>query len=287
MAKKATPAESTSVTKSETTKEVAAPNPAWDAYQKRALAVTARSSRPNIKGLRLNGNTGDFSASSYDAEKKETVYEEFAKEDKKFPGVILAVRYFAKWKFKENAPFTVLSREFADFRHDPITLLKIDNINKGNKPEEKVYDNYAAFKDAFVKVDDMDGSTKSPFDLWVSLYVFVAGDLIRYRFKGASRAAWFDFTKDVPDYPLHLVEFGVSEPIEMPAKEGEDPKVYYAATFADLGGVPADHQNGVIEASSALHTWFGSFTQTEQVSTVAALGAGEDTEVVALEDIPF
>lgn len=275
-------------------KAVAVPDEAWAAFQAKAEASAARSSRPTPDGIRLNGNTGVFSRSKYNSETKETEFTDF--EGSTFKGVVLAVRYFAKWKYKEHAKFDIRTREFSDFKTERIELVKRETVT-GATPSSKFYDSYADFKDAVSIQDPESGDVKAPYDLWISVYALVAGDVIRLRAKGDSRGAWFDYQKTVKALPLVVTEFGVSDPIEMPARKGEEAKVYYHVTFKSLGDVPAEDRAAVMAAVSDMDFWFASFKQSQATpvaspaqEAVPALAAGRsDTEEdeIKIEDIPF
>lgn len=266
----------------EETTEVAVTSDAWAAFTKEQEALNARSSRPSIDGLRLNGNTGKLSRSHYDAEKKETTFIDL--EHQEFDAIVLSVKFLAKWKFKEQAQFNIVTREFSDFKTERIEMIKRETV-QGAESVSKFYENYGAFKEAVSMTDPETGEVKAPFDFWVSLYCLVDGEVLRLRFKGDSRTKWFDYAKTVRVLPTVVTKVGVSAPVEMPARPGEIPKTYYHLTFVNGGAVAPEFQTAVITASKDLKTWMDSFKNLPAPAPVVSLMEGE-TEV-KVEDIPF
>ena len=268
----------------EATTEVAVHDEAWAKYQAEQEAKSGNR-RPTPPGLRLNGKTGVFSRSEYNADSKETEFKDL--EEKSFDGVILAVRYLARWKWRENAVFSIGTKEFKDFKNERIELIKRENV-AGAVPVSKFYANYAEFKETVASVDKETGESKSPFDLLVSLYVLVNGEIIRFRGKGETRSAWFTYTQSVKSPKTVVTAIGASDLIT--ERDGKAvPVPYYHATFTSKGDVPAELRGQVIEAANDLDTWFASFTQ-EQVKPVSAGPAHEligDDEEIDVTQIPF
>jgi hypothetical protein len=271
--------------KAEQTTEVAVQDEAWLAFQKEQEALTARSSRPSIDGLRLNGNTGTISRSHYDPDAKETTFADL--EYKEFDAVVLSVKYLAKWKWREDAQYNIATREFSDFKTERIEMIKRETV-AGAEAVSKYFDNYGAFKESVSMTDPETGEVKSPFDFWVSIYMLVDGEVLRLRFKGDSRTKWFDYAKTVRVLPTVVTKVGVSAPVEMPARKGELPKTYYHLTFTNGGAVPTEIQGNVIEHSKALKVWMDSFKTTKAVEEpVKAIDAPSDDEPVDVSSIPF
>lgn len=261
----------------------------WDRFREEQENRAMKSSRPTPDGVKLNGNTGKFSRSKWNKDAKKTEFFDM----EPFEGVVLAVRFFVKWKFNSNAKYDIRSKEFSEFRDEPIELLKIDLTNRGNEPTTKTYADYADMKAQNALPDPMTGAVKSPFDLFVSLYVLTGGEVVRYRFKGDTRSAWFDFQGLYRTLPVIVTKFGVSEPKAMPARPGEEAKVYYSGTFEysrDVDGTLCDE---VMRAMKDMETWFAFWKKESpaapvklEAGYVAALPAPEDDEI-RVEDIPF
>lgn len=258
--------------KEDTIKDVATIDEQWAAFEKAQEDAKATSSRPTIDGLRLNGNTGIFSRSHFDLGTKEVTYTDLA--EKTIRAVVLDVKFLAKWKYKKDAQYTVVTREFADFRKDPIELIKRENA-AGAESTSTFFDNYGAFKEAKMMTDSETGEVRSPFDLWVSLYLLVDGEVLRLRFKGDSRSKWFDYSNTVRVTTSVVTEIGVSDPIEMPARDGEEAKVYYHLTFKNAGAVPPEERGQVMTAWGDLKMWMESFKK----------GHATDSAKVAAEEV--
>ena len=95
-------------------------------------------------------------------------------------------------------------------------------------------------------------------------------------------------------FPPRKVKFGVSEPQKFPAKDGEEPKVYYFGTFENLGPVEGELQGEVMRAVKDLYTWFNSFKKknneslmVEPQSLSPQLQAAPEEEMVDVSSIPF
>ena len=70
----------------------------WSQFVAEQEALSARNSRPSPDGLKLNGNTGKFSRSTFNKDKKEMEFKDFAPGEyagNSFEGVVLAVRFYA------------------------------------------------------------------------------------------------------------------------------------------------------------------------------------------------
>lgn len=257
----------------ETTKELVA-DQTWDSFVQAETSPKPAAARVNE--LRMNGNTGEWTVSKWDPERKERTEEKTAA-----PAVVvLATRYFVRWKFKKDAPFSVFSREFTEFRGEPVTLLKYDNAKKGEAPVEKRYADYFDLKDSLKKVDDITGVETHPYDFCVSLYVLVGGAVLNYRFKGDTRSNWFDYQKALTSPIAVVTQLGTSEET-MPAKDGEEAKTYFAGTFANLGLVPPADREAVMKASAELKAVFAAWKaqrqQPEAVVPKAVLADGFQT----------
>ncbi len=240
----------------------------WETYQKsQSLMVPNRA--PSPCGIKFHGDSGKYSLSYFDQGSKETKFQDI----EPWHGVIVAVRWFAKWKFKENSPFDVRTREFSIFRGEPINLLKINKGNRDEVPTEKVYSDYGDFKAKLGMTDEITGQTKYPFDLFCSAYVYapdlknpVEGKIVRYRFGGTTRSNFFDYMKT--GVSGVVTSFGVSEKQLMPTKgpNGED-RFYYTGTFKG-SPVPPEMRRGVMDATKELNNWFASWNQQKEVQTV-------------------
>jgi len=275
------------------TNEVTTQDQDWANYVATQKAQTMRSSIPSPMGLKLNGNTGTFSTSKFDDEKKEWVFTPFAAEGA-FQGVVLAVRQFAKWKHDPNAQFDIRTREFERY-DEPIELLKIP-VNDRKNAETTRYENYYAFKDAMCTTDKVSGKVTSPYDFTVSIYVLVGKELLRYRFKGDTRNAWFEYGKlSKEPLPTVFTKFGVSEPKEMPARNGEEAKIYYHGTFTWVGDITGETRSLVMNAMNDLDLYFGYWAKKngteapmQQIAEPSEIGTAQTQEdMTPIDELGF
>lgn len=248
----------------------------WEAYQRLQETAFAKDSYPTPPAVKFKGDTGVYYRSKLN-ESGEWEREELGRE---FRGVVLAVRWFARWKYKENAPFDIRTREFSDFQRERIELLKIDNANRSSEAEVKAFDNYRAFKQNYTKKDDEMGTETVPFDLYGSLYVLKDGEVVRYRFKGTTRSNWFDYMKATSNPAGVVTLFGCSEAQDKPTgkgKEGES-DVYYSGTFTDLGEIPQEDRPKVMAAARDLFAWFRAWEEKrDEARPVEAVSAPDMT----------
>lgn len=232
-----------------------------------SIEASQRPSIPAPKVIRLDGNAGTFSAMVWNNDKKEMEFPAFGDDgNKEFMGTILFVRYFAQWKWKDGARFKVRTREFSTFT-EPVELLKIDKENKDSEPEIKTFPNYNAFKKAYVKLDDVTGEPlPSAFDFWSSLYIYVPSinEVVNYRFKGDTRTAFFDFMNSYKNDSIrHFVEAKTAfRRVEktMPAKEGQEPKKYFAGTFHIVGTNSDTEMETIMSAFNGVKAWMNQFS---------------------------
>jgi hypothetical protein len=274
----------------------------WEAYlNKQANLSTSRT--PSPCGIKFHGDKGTYSLSYFDAASKETKFQDVKVG---WSGVILAVRWFAKWKYDPNASQEIKTREFSMFRDEPISLLTIDKQNRQNVPTEENYFDYSAFKAAYAMPVPKTDKIKYPFDLFASVYVYapdvenpVGAKVLRYRFSGTTRSAFFDYMKTCGLTGV-LTTFGTSEPQLKPTK-GQDGKdeVYYIGSFSS-SEVPTEMRKGVMQASDELNKWFQSWKQktsqaevssekmlTEGVPMPEMLPVKDLDQDMNIEDIPF
>ncbi|MCK9598064.1 MAG: hypothetical protein M0R37_12045 [Bacteroidales bacterium] len=262
---------------------------AADAWEQMIAAQEAEAgpSMPTPATLKLHGNLGQFNVIR--RVEKESQFSKVIGDSLKV--VILAVRYLAKWKYEEKAPVSVMTREFADF-NDPVTLLTIDNLNRDNEASERVYRSYADFKADVVTTDKITQKVKSPFDLYVSLYVLVPAhrevltdkegkevgeafevpsSVMRLRVKGDGRSNFFD-AKLPRAVSSVVVEVG-AEKKESPQKDKDGKALtYFAATFEVVGDVPTDKRSVVLSAMGDLKAWMG-FYEAKRSGAAPAIAA--------------
>lgn len=232
------------------------------------------NARPKI--IRLNGETGAFVEKAYDAQLKKQVDKPFAA----FDGVIIRCHYFAQWKFNSTPKdIKIRTREFADFSYDQVELLKIDY----SKPEAErtttleKYTNYGFFKEAQKTVDKITGKESTPFDLWVSQYIYIPSQkvIVNYRFKGETRSSHFDFLNTYRDrlkvnkLIRALVRFGSGAKTMAKSDSGES-KVYYYGTFEALEPTSNELRKEVAAVGMELDKWINSYKEKEPTVEIEA-----------------
>jgi len=267
--------------------------------------ATIQGGKPLPKYVRLDGNTGVYTIKKYDSSTKESSNENFL-DGTGFDGVILTVRFFCKWKFDEGAKVNFRTREFQNWDHESIELLKIDYTNKdSNKETVATYEDYRAFKAKHTKTDELTGKTSSPYDVFVSLYVYVPqlDEVINYRFKGDTRSAWFDYQNNWKlgnerHISQVLTHFGVSDKKELATKNAETgkPNFYFAGTFLSIRKNSDSEMVKVMHFVSELMAWIRSFdnsisSEDETVGATVMVDSlnylAPPTDEIDLSQIPF
>lgn len=257
-------------------------NEEWNAFSKQKEQESARTSFPSLPIVKLNGKEGVFKIRRHDSASKE--WTEDAETPRAFSGVMLAVRYSSKSRYKENATVRLFSREFSDFQNEPVTLYRKEGTQDA---VPKTFDSYHAMKEATAMVNQMTGEKTYPLELLAHAYVLMLSpkmEVVKVELKGASRSAFFD----APDFGVDVVEFGVSEPQSTPA--GEE---YYFTTFANGGPVPVDVRGQVMQADRDLKTWLAvrdganGTGRAEDVRSAPVAIEAPDESGVSLESIPF
>lgn len=272
---------------------------AWQKYVQAQQELTpTRAPRPC--GIKFHGDTGKYSLSYYDPKIKETAFQDIPSP---WTGVVIAVRYLVRWKYDEKSRYDIVSREFMSFRHEPITVMKIDRETRDGEFQETRYADYADLKAKLAMPIPMTEEVRYPFDLVASVYVFSpdltnpqGARVFRYRFAGTTRNAFFDYMRaGVSDC---LTTFGASEPQDMPTKAQDGKKkIYYTGTFV-RGEIPKTMRMDIIKAHEELSLWLNEgpkrrsmpeiAVQESRAAELPAPPVEDDSNVPEPEnDIPF
>jgi len=110
-------------------------------------------------------------------------------------GVVLRVAFKATTKWKPDATFQKMTREFTNFKEEPIELLKQVFGPAGQTTTIKTVANYQEFK-KYGMLKDSDGNDiKSEFDLKVVLYVYdmKRKEVLKIVAGGNARSEWFEY----------------------------------------------------------------------------------------------
>ena len=186
-----------------------------------ARAAQQRKAGPSFPMPRLNhnGETGEWLIREISGDKNAeemTVFERegmvksniINKEGKtyegftggKWQGIILRVAWMSQTKWKPNAIKKRLTREFTDFKNEPIELLESVFGPAGRTTSLKVYPNYQAFKDAGMLKDEDGNPAGTAYDLKVVLYVYHVArkQVIKLVLGGTARSEWFEYARNKP-----------------------------------------------------------------------------------------
>jgi len=258
-----------------------------------------------VPKIRLHGKEGKF----YILERLESG--KYAEEEKLlgadrsdcFGGVILRAAYYAQWKWKENAPFQMKTREFSGFTNEPIELLKTTFGESSSTEVIRNFTDYAHFKSVVIKNDDLTNMPlPAPYDLHTVLYIwnFSREGIVKYDFRGSSVSNWFDYTKK---FTVFLPEaksllqvktiFGAKP--ERNEKAGVD---FYTGTFQAHALCSNEEMEKIIPAYTQVkeyqEAWKSAIKKSNIVpppmpmamADISSMDMGIEPEI-RLEDIPF
>lgn len=168
-------------------------------------AAEERSAGPSfpMPRLRHNGETGKWSIREIEeGDKLSAETKDFTdvSESGKFGGVVVRIAWMAQSKYKKDVPFQKKTREFTDFKNEPIELLKQTFGEKGKVETVRTYANYQEFKDATIPKDEEGNLLASPYDLKAVIYLwhFKRKQVIKLICGGSGRSEWFEYTRNKP-----------------------------------------------------------------------------------------
>ena len=186
-----------------------------------AKAAATRTRGPSfpMPRLRHNGETGEWLVREVDGDKNAeevSVFEREGMVEKDLPGekgatrkgmvggvwsgVILRVAWMSQSKYKEGSSFQKMTREFTDFKNEPIELMKRVFGPAGKTESLRIYPNYQAFKTASMVKDEEGNELGSAYDLKAVLYVyhFTRKQVIKLVVGGSARSEWFEYARNKP-----------------------------------------------------------------------------------------
>lgn len=251
-----------------------------------------RSNFPQPPVMNLKGNVGTYEISTWNKETKEKTVMPWPS---KWKGSVLAVRYYSQLEYDADRTFNLRTREFSDFKEEPIELLR---ISKGETKVEKTYSSYQEFKLATTKTDEMTGKVSSSFQFFVALYILAADEtepkVVKFTFKGDSRSNWFDFNKSyrTDEFPAKalcqaIIEFSSEE------KKMTSGTSYYAATFKTVGLADGAWAEAVMHNTMDLMVWMNAWKTINKeperqvpIEELATIQIEEEPEI-KIEEIPF
>lgn len=174
-----------------------------------ARAAAQRISGPSLPmpRLRHNGETGEWLVREVEGGKNaETVtpFKVTVSKDKDgkeigshFEGVVLRVAYMSQTKYKKDSAYQKMTREFTDFKTEPIELMKRVFGPAGKTETVKIFSNYQEFKAAGMLKDEDGQEAGSAYDLKVCLYVWhlERKEIIKLTCGGSARSEWFEYSR--------------------------------------------------------------------------------------------
>lgn len=227
-------------------------------------------SRPRPDRIKLDGNSGTYNLRKWNQETKQPDLVPF-QGGKEWQGTILLTRWFVKWKHKENEKTRRVFRtnEFISWG-SPIELFEIDYEKSSGDKAKSIgkYDGYKALKEAHAIKSTVSDLVTYPFDLWVSLYIYVleTDSVVNFQTKGTTRSNYFDYLQEYRNgfetLPLKSkVEVKTllsSESHEMPATKEEQAHIYFSGTFKTVGVNTPEEMRKIQQATIDLVSWIKS-----------------------------
>lgn len=269
-----------------------------------AFIEEEKKNQKSVNGVRLNPTLirligkdpnkpnpekmGKFFARMYDEDLKTYAKEEVEFGQGLFSGIILDVAYRAQWKYNENATAEYRTREFHDWKNEPIELLKITRGENGKTESVGTFPNTEVFKTHFRPVI-MGVAAASPFDWHALVYIYhpATQKIVKYDVKGTGLfgkkndkgrqegGLWEylnESRKAHPDVILKqiLTKFGVEK------EETEGVLTGYVATFEHGGIVESSVFESVVKNAKLLTEWQNQWKK--QVK--------EDTSQPSMDEMP-
>ncbi len=181
-----------------------------------AKAAAQRAGGPSwaMARLRHNGETGEWVIRELNGDKladettpfqcegaTETQIKEDGKKTRKglvggsWRGIVVRVAFMSQAKWKQDAVAQKMTREFTDFKNEPIELLRRVFGPAGQTTVLKTFANYQEFKEATMLKDEEGNPAGSAYDLKACLYVYhpVRKDVIKFVCGGSARSEWFEY----------------------------------------------------------------------------------------------
>lgn len=246
-----------------------------------ARAASQRTTGPSLPmpRLRHNGETGEWLVKEVEGSKNAEAATPFKTDGGKWSGAVLRVAYMSQTKYKKDAPSQKMTREFTDFRNEPIELLKRTFGESGRTESVKVFQNYQEFKAAGMLKDEDGNDAGSAYDLKVCLYVWHFGrkQVIKLVCGGSARSEWFEYTRGkasgddlVVSKPwamsqprARLLEQVVTEFASSPAETAKGMK-YHRLSFSAAGLCDDAQLSEVWERQDAVKAWVDGWNEVNR-----------------------
>lgn len=235
-----------------------------------------------------NGETGEWVVREVDTKpdaKFENVEEKtvFETTDGAWTGVVLRVAFMSQTKYKEGASFNKFTREFTDWKNEPIELLKKTFGPEGKTETLKTFKSYGDFKLGTLLKDEDGNPAGSAFDLKVCLYVYhlQRKQVVKLVVGGSTRSEWFGFNAFKPldpeeekkllsrpwkvQYPNELLEQLMVEFRSTEAKTDKGME-YHRLSFHTDGFVPSEVMGDVLDMSDKVAAWVESWKVAKAAS---------------------
>jgi len=222
--------------------------------------------------LRHNGETGEWMVREVDGERNADEATKFETDkDGSWSGIVVAVAFMAQTKYKKDAVAQKMTREFTNFKNEPIELLKRTFGPEGKTEFLRTFPTYQDFKAASVLKDEEGNPSGSAYDLKVCLYVYhlERKQVVKLVVGGSGRTEWFAYDKmrrgaseegtistpwrmGVPG--ARLLEEVVTR--FTTSKEKTDKGLeYHRLSFDATGYCPADRMAEVLDVADKIAAW--------------------------------
>lgn len=165
--------------------------------------------------VRHNGETGEWFVREVEGDKNAeavTVFERPGTVDKElvnektgekhigkvggeWSGVIVRVAFMSQTKYKPDAVYQKFTREFTNFKTEPIEVLKRVFGPAGKTESVKTFENYQEFKAASMLKNEDGEPAGSAYDLKACLYVYhlERKQVVKVVIGGTARSEWFAY----------------------------------------------------------------------------------------------
>ena len=265
--------------------------------------------------LRHNGETGEWLVREVEGDKNSdtvTVFDRPGMEEKvitndkgethngmvggQWDGVVVRVAYMSQSKYKPDAVFQKFTREFTNWKTEPIEVMKRVFGPAGRTESVKTFANYQEFKAASMLKDEEGNEAGSAYDLKVVLYVWhpIRKQIVKLVVGGTARSEWFAYDKfyeqeeeGIVSSPWRVTVPGARHLQEVVTtfcmSEDETPKglKYFRLSFAAQRFTSDDEMTEVLDVSRKVKNWVEAWAKvTEEKKAETAPAA-----VASLEDI--
>lgn len=188
----------------------------------------------------------------------------------KWRGVILRHTNMCETKWKEGAVSKKFTREFTNFKTEPIEVMRTVFGPAGQTTSLKMYLNYQDFKEKNLLRDEEGNEAGSSFALKSVLYVYLfeRKEVVKVLCGGSARSEWWEYLRFKPsgDERVKTIPFMVTEPsaklveqvmTEFVSTATVNPKgmPYHRLTFKSAGLLTEAELSEAWEVQERINEW--------------------------------